>query len=246
MKNSSSWQPTKFEFVGGKLRGSRNSTHLHPNSRLMADLVAARYQKAFAQYTKGHLLDLGCGTVPFYAAYQPYVANNTCVDWHNSFHSDMFRDQDCDLTQPLPFCDETFDTILLSDVLEHIPNPENLWQEMARILRRDGTLLLNVPFLYWVHEEPYDFYRYTEFSLRRFAEGVGLRIEELEPFGGLPEVLADLLAKGVYRLPVVGNPLSQLFQGVVSAVRGISVGHKLSTKLGFRYPLGYFMVATKA
>jgi SAM-dependent methyltransferase len=108
------------------------------------------------------LLDLGCGKVPFYARYREYVSETVCVDWSNSLHGNGHVDAECDLTQELPFADASFDTILLSDVLEHIPAPERLWREMARLLKPGGELLSSVPFFYWLHEEPYDYYRYTK------------------------------------------------------------------------------------
>ena len=76
----------------------------------------------------------------------------------------------------LPFGDSEFDTIILSDVLEHIPVPEHLWKEMARILSRNGKIIMNVPFYYCLHEAPHDCSRYTEFALRRFVEMSGLRL----------------------------------------------------------------------
>lgn len=245
MKNAEQWQPTKYEFHQGILRGSRNVRYLNPGSRLIVDAVARHYQQAFPLYAKGHLLDLGCGTVPFYAAYQSFVSANTCVDWGNSLHPQAYLDQESDLTQPLPFADHSFDTILLSDVLEHIPNPTDLWHEMARLLRPGGTILLNVPFYYWVHEEPYDYYRYTEFALRRFAEYEGLEVLSVEPIGGLPEVLADLVAKGIFQVPVVGKPLAVVAQATTAAFVRTAPGRRVSAKTGRRYPLGYFMVVRK-
>ena len=60
---------------------------------------------------------------------------------------------------------------------------------LARVLRPGGKLLLCVPFFYWIHEEPHDYYRYTEFALARFCELSELKIICLEAYGGLPEVL---------------------------------------------------------
>lgn len=245
MKNAHLWQPTKFEFHRDVLRGSRNSTYLNPHSRLIMDAVARWYQQAFKEHVHGHLLDLGCGTVPFYAAYEPYIVNNICVDWSKSLHDQQYLDQECDLTRPLPFESEIFDTILLSDVLEHIPNPTDLWTEMARLLRPRGKILLNVPFYYWIHEEPYDFYRYTEFALRRFAEKSSLKVVTIESIGGLLESLADLVAKGIYRLPILGTPTSLAVQTGTAIFGRTMPGRKLFAKTRWRYPLGYVMVAEK-
>jgi len=51
-------------------------------------------------------------------------------------------------TKKLPFNENEFDTVILSDVLEHLPTPENIINEIYRVLAKNGKLLLNVPFLY--------------------------------------------------------------------------------------------------
>ena len=71
----------------------------------------------------------------------------------------------------------------------------------ARLLKPDGKLILGVPFLYWLHEEPHDYYRYTEFALDRFCQLSGLRLVELTPYGGLPEVFIDMSSKCLALFP---------------------------------------------
>jgi SAM-dependent methyltransferase len=151
-------------------------------------------------HCRGRLLDLGCGKVPFYGLYREYVSETVCVDWGHSLHGDNHLDREGDLTEDLPFVDASFDSILLSDVLEHIPTPEQLWFEMARLLRPGGKLLLSVPFFYWLHEESYDFYRYTKYALRRFAETTGFEVVLIKELGGAPEIVVDIFSKCISRL----------------------------------------------
>jgi len=160
-------------------------------------------------------------------------------------HQNPYVDIFMDLNQPLLFPDQEFDTIILSDVLEHISNPELLWQEMFRILKPGGKLILNVPFLYPIHEQPYDFFRYTQFALERMAEKAGFKIVLLEKIGGLPEVLTDLLAKGIKHLPLVGPFLSLLSQKITFAFVSTRFGQKVSGKTSVNFPLGYFLIAAK-
>src|SRR4029077_560045 len=130
----------------------------------------------------------------------------------NTEHKNRHLDRELDLTNNLPFRDDEFDTIILSDVLEHIPVPEHLWKEMARILSKNGKIIMNVPVFYWLHEEPYDYYRYTEFALRRFVEISGMRLIQLTSIGGAPEIIADLFAKNILRLPKLGYAASLFTQ----------------------------------
>lgn len=246
MKNKANWVPTKFILdTKGRLKSSRDFKEVGAGSRLMANMVAEHYDKYLKEYCKGELLDLGCGKVPLYAAYKNYITDNTCVDWSNSFHKNEHLDYECDLTKNLPFSDSMFDTIILSDVLEHIPNPENLWKEMSRIIKKDGALFLNVPFFYQLHEAPYDYYRYTQFMLKRFAEENGFRILVLTATGGSLEVMADFFSKHFRFIPLIGNPLSLLIQKLVYWFGKTKSGAKLSAKTSEGFPYGYFMVARK-
>lgn len=209
----------------------------------MVGLVADCYAEALPIHARGHLLDLGCGTVPLYGTYRDYVTEVTCVDWGNSLHQNVHLDRECDLTAPLPFANARFDTILLSDVLEHLPDPKLCWSEAARLLAPGGKFILNVPFYYQVHEEPHDYYRYTEFALRRFASDAGFEVLELKAIGGAPEILTDLLAKLLAKTWFGSGPAA-LIQWLVGHFARRRIGARLSRKTQHRFPFGYFMVSS--
>lgn len=245
MKNENAWKPTKFVHKKGRLVLTRDSLEAAAGSRLAGDIVASLYDTHLKVYARGKLADLGCGKVPLYASYKDYVTDNICVDWENTSQKSPYLDFECDLTKRLPFEDEEFDTVLLSDVLEHIPEPMALCREISRILREGGHLLMNVPFYYWLHEEPHDFYRYTEFALRRFADASGLEIKIIKPLGGAPEILADVTAKNLISFSKFATPLAIAVQSVTAAFLKTGFGKRVSEKTGVRFPLGYFLVACK-
>ena len=246
MKNKEQWTPGKFIYRDGKLQSSRDSKEVAAGSRLSTNLIARCYDTYLGQYASGRLLDLGCGRVPLYAAYKDHVTDNVCVDWANTRHKNEFLDFECDLTQALPFEDGEFDTIILSDVLEHIPRPLDLWREMHRVLTPGGRILLNVPFYYCLHERPHDFYRYTEYALRDFAETAGFDVLVLEATGGTLEILADIVAKHVQFIPVIGRPLAVLKQYAAWKFNGTRLGKKIADKTSEAFPFGYFMVVEKS
>ena len=245
MRNKDSWKPSKYVYRNGRLIASRDPKEVGPGSRLMVDLIAALYHRNLRLHAKGKLLDLGCGKVPLYAVYREFVTDNVCVDWDSTWHKNEHLDYEFDLRQPLPFADNQFDTIILSDVLEHIPVPDQLWKEMARLLSPNGKIVLNVPFYYWLHEEPHDYYRYTEFALRRFVEVCGLRLLLVEPIGGAPEVMADIFAKNILRLPTCGRPLALAAQWITSVFVSTNLGRNISRVTGQSFPFGYFLIAQK-
>jgi len=245
MRNKDQWKPSKYVYRNGRLVASRNSNEVGVASRLAADLVAGFYENSLKQHAKGRLLDLGCGNVPLYHAYREHVTDNICADWVNTLHKNDYLDSECDLAKDLPFADNEFDTIILSDVLEHIPEPDRLWKEMARILAPGGKIIMNVPFFYWLHERPHDYFRYTEFALRRFVELAGLRLIQLEPIGGSPEILADILAKHFQFIPLMGKPLAMAVQYSTGLFVKTALGKRISKKTAEAFPFGYALIAEK-
>lgn len=245
MKNRDKWHPSKYVYHNGKLIGSRDINEVSVGSRLVVDIVAKFYDHNLSKHAQGKLLDLGCGKAPLYHAYRQYVTETTCVDWANSSHKNDYLDFECDLSKTLPLKDGEFDTIILSDVLEHLPQPELLWNEMTRVLSPNGKIIVNVPFYYCLHERPYDFYRYTEYALRRFVAISGLRLIQLEELGGSPEVLADFLAKHFQFIPIVGHSLAIAIQYLTGLFVQTRFGQKASKRTSKGFPLGYFLVAEK-
>ena len=245
MKAKEQWKPSKYIYKKGRLIGSRNKNEVNVGSRLMCDLIAKVYDENVKKFVKGKLLDLGCGKVPLYIAYKNYIADNICVDWENTLHKNVNIDYFCDLTKKLPFNDNEFDTVLLSDVLEHIPNPNNIINEIYRVLTKNGNMLLNVPFLYWIHEEPSDFYRYTEFAIKYLLENTGFEIIKFEVIGGPIEIITDILSKNIKHIPVIGNSLAAFLQWLTLLYTKTKIGRKINRATSHKFPLGYFVVAEK-
>lgn len=246
MKNRDIWQPSKFVYKNGKLIASRHKKEVNIASRLIADIVAEFYDKNIKKYASGKLLDLGSGKVPLYQVYREYISDSICVDWQNTQHPNDYLDLECDLEKGLPFAIGEFNTIILSDVLEHIPNPEMLWTEMSRILSPNGKIIMNVPFYYKIHEQPYDFYRFTEFALRRFVKMSGLRIIKLESIGGFPEIIGDIFAKNIMVLPIFGENLANFIQFLTKVFVRTALGKILSKKTKNIFPFGYFLIVEKS
>lgn len=241
MKNEQAWRATKYQFRHGRWRSARNAAEVGVGSRLITDAVARMYDEHLRPHARGRLLDLGCGQVPLYGAYRPWVSEITCVDWVDGPHIDRV----CDLSRPLPFDDAGFDTIILSDVLEHIAEPALLWREMARLLTPGGKILMNAPFLYWLHAQPHDYYRYTEFALERFVHSNGLSLVTLRPLGGVVDVQADLLAKLLAKVPFVGAPLALAVQALAYALGRTAAGARMASVSARHFPLGYFLIAQR-
>jgi SAM-dependent methyltransferase len=245
MLNKDKWKPSKYVYRNQKLRASKDYREVGISSRLITDLIAEVYDVKLKKYFKGKILDLGCGKAPLYELYKGYTSEVICADWEKSLHDNEFIDKITDLNNNLDFNDSEFDTVLLSDVLEHILLPHNLLKEIYRILKPDGCLIMNVPFFYWLHEEPFDYFRYTKFALADLTKNSGLRVLELGAYGGVLEILADLISKIVIIIPFVGKIISSFIQKVTWIFLKTKFGKRISKKTSKKFPLGYYMVTQK-
>lgn len=248
MLRETEWQPSRFiQDKEGNLHVNPDKKFVLPASRLIVQLVAEKYQEYIPKYVTGKLVDLGAGEAPLYGLYKNHAKEITCVDWPNSYYQASYIDVKSDLSRPLPFENEIFDTILLVDVLEHVFNPHSLWQEMSRILTPGGVILLNIPFFYWLHESPHDYYRYTRHALERMAHENGFQILICEEIDGLPGITIDFMSKILMHLKF------PFHERIITAINSLSIAlHKtkgwkyLKYMTMSKFPLGYFMVARKA
>lgn len=243
MNNQESWQETRFIYTNGNIR--TNKKEVSPKSWVVNNCVAQLYSEYIPNFVSGQLLDLGCGMCPLYKAYHQYSSSIFCIDWENSIHSSPYIDLHCDLNKVIPVSDNSFNTIILSDVLEHIEKPSLLLTEAYRLLDTNGVILINVPFLYWIHEQPYDFYRYTEFGLKKLIENAGFKIEVFEVVGGILETWSDLTSKLSSYLPFLNRIIPKSLYLLIILFNKIAWLKKKRYFLDRLFPLGYFIVARK-
>jgi SAM-dependent methyltransferase len=139
------------------------------------------------------LLDAGAGECAYkkYFARCRYIAIDLAVGdagW-NYANVDAFGRLD-----RLPLADATMDTILCTQVLEHVEWPRECVREFHRVLKPGGALYLTAPMAQAEHQVPYDYFRYTSFGLRSILVDAGFERPEIASLGGLP-------ARFAYELP---------------------------------------------
>jgi len=240
MRNQAEWLETKFaRDHRGRWRASR--TQVPITSRLVTDLVASAYAEAIETHASGRLADLGCGKVPLYGMYRGKVIDTVCIDWPGSLHGSMHVDQFADLNSPLDLEPDSFDTVIATDVVEHLHTPQAFFVSVARILKPGGKLIIGVPFLYWIHEAPHDYYRYTRFALEKLAADAGLAIVSLVPYASAPEVLSDIATKAAGKRFRLAWPVYWL----TIALLTLPPVKKLSAATRESMPMGYVLVAQK-
>lgn len=165
-------------------------TPLHPQWFVFKDEV--KDLREVGALAKGVVLDIGSGEQKV-QAFLPVGTNYISLDYYQTAREwygtrpRIFADG-----QRLPIRNNSVDTVFLLDVLEHLPRPDDCMAEIRRVLRPGGTLLLQVPFLYPLHDAPYDFYRWTIYGLRSEAAKYGF-IKQEEILRGHPLETAALL-----------------------------------------------------
>jgi len=238
MKEKEAWDHAKYiKTKAGTYRV--NFDRVNPRSVYLYQRVINHYAELIQNHAAGLLLDCGCGFVPYYELYKDLVDDNFCVDWENSVHKNPFLDKIADLNEPLPFPDKSFDTVLLTDVLEHIAEPFRLIGEISRILKPQGKLIMGVPFFYWIHEAPYDYYRYTEFLLRKICTDNNLEIVSIYAYGGYPDIILDLINKYVGR----NKFFAKVYLAIANTLGNNFFTNKLRERWLDTFPLGYCLVA---
>lgn len=162
------------------------SSHNHLNRQahnwLIYD-INDKYLLKYAHAFKGHLFDFGAGESPYREFFLQYAERYIAVDWAASYH-DTKADIVADLNEVLPIESEMADTVVSLSVLEHLREPQIMLSEAFRILKPEGMMVLQVPWQWWIHEGPYDFYRYTPYGLKYQFEKAGFVDVTVEPQSG--------------------------------------------------------------
>ena len=179
LKLRSSEQP-RFSAVGGTRFGHPNeATH----NRLVYRVNEQALLYAAERYARGRLLDIGCGSKPWRGLFAPHVAEHIGVDRVQSGRNPVAADIVA-TAYDIPLPDGDADTILFSSVIEHLERPVDGLAECFRLLKPGGHLILTAPFFWHIHEQPYDFFRFSPYGLRYLLESTGFEIVEIVPYAG--------------------------------------------------------------
>ena len=150
-------------------------------------------------HLRGRLLDIGCGSKPYRDLLAPFVEEHVGVDHPGTLH-DRSRVDIVSGCYSIPVEDQSFDSALCTAVLEHVEEPELALRECHRALKESGVAIYTVPFIWHLHEEPRDFYRFTKYSLRYLFEKTGFEIVELRALSGFWVTFGQLLVYNLHRM----------------------------------------------
>ena len=162
--------------------------------------------RALPRFT-GTFLDVGCGVQPYRdmilsapSQVQRYIGMDLAANEVATYRA-LPPDITWDGTT-IPLADASVDSAMATEVLEHCPDPDAVLAEIFRVLRPGGTFFFTVPFLWPLHDVPYDEYRYTPFALDRHLAKAGFVDREIIPHGGWDASLAQMIGLWVKRRPM--------------------------------------------
>jgi SAM-dependent methyltransferase len=146
---------------------------------------------AAATPADARVLDLGSGNAPYRElfAHTRYTTN----DWSDSLHPGATRADIIASADSLPVPDGSFDLVICTQVLEHVPEPSAVLAEAIRVLAPGARLALTVPLLWELHEVPHDYYRYTDAGVRHLLTKVGFEDCRVSPRGDGFSAIAQLM-----------------------------------------------------
>ena len=175
---------------------SRSALRIN-SSRHYLDAFAAN---AAASVPDGSVvLDAGAGACP-YRKHFPHCQYET-ADFCQSNRGYAPIDHVCDLRN-IPVENNRYDLVLMTQVLEHLPEPLMVLKEMCRILKPGGALWCSAPLFFEEHEAPYDFFRYTRFGMRHLLESAAFKVHSIEPLEGYFGALSYQLEAATRFLPI--------------------------------------------
>ena len=163
-------------------------TKNHKNRKAHNWLIYDSYERVllrpdFIQLLRGALYDLGAGESPYKSFFLQHANQYIAIDWTSSYHETR-ADIVADLNEALPIDNEVADTVVALSVLEHLHEPQMMLSEAFRILKSEGAIVLQVPWQWWIHEDPYDFFRYTPYGIKYLLEKAGFVDVKVEPQAG--------------------------------------------------------------
>ncbi len=211
----------------------QNSLYLHLNP-LFADLKAA------SVHARGRMLDIGCGNKPYEKMFAGRVSEHFGCDISQS---DAHRvDVICPANE-IPLPDASFDTVLCTQVIEHVADHQGVISEAFRLLKPGGVLILSGP-MYWpLHEEPYDFFRFTEHGLRHLLTRAGFSAMQIKNNGGKWALCGTVLIQTLVTSRFASNPLAnRLAVPLINRVFS-TLDNKFPNRSN---PMNYVVVARKA
>ncbi len=218
-----------------------------PFNWLIFEIILPDLSEAIKLYAKGKLLDIGCGEKPFKSLTEGYIEEHVGVDHNETFHDkgniDIFGS-----AYALPVEDKSFDTVLCTDVLEHLEEPDKAINEAYRVLKPNAYAIYTVPFFWHIHEAPRDFYRFTEFGLRYLFEKNNFTVVSIQPLSGFIVMASQEFCYYLWSgRRVLGGKWSPFYWAILALIQCIQYVALFMNRYdkSYQFSIEYLIVAKK-
>ena len=151
------------------------------------------FQKIGKPYFSGMVLDVGSGN-------SPYGKNIDECNIITLEQEGRFQPSVVGSALSLPFSRKSFDGVICTEVLEHLPEPEACLCEIKRVLKTGGRVYVTTPMTWYLHYEPNDYFRFTPYGLKYLFEKNGFTVLSLERIGGFTAVIAMVIFEKFYNI----------------------------------------------
>ena len=178
-------------------------------------------KQSASEYFSGRLIDIGCGIKPYKDLFAPYITEHVGIDHQDTMHNKSNIDR-FGTAYDIPAEDGEFDSALCTAVLEHLEEPELAITECHRVLKRGGVTIYSVPFIWHLHEEPRDFYRFSKYGLKYLFEKAGFEIIEIKALSGFWVTFGQLFVYNIYRFNRKPLRFIPIIPAMGLAIQGIS------------------------
>lgn len=181
-------------------------------------------------------LDIGAGDARFHPFLK--LENLISIDFTN--YSDI--NVICDLNLNIPFVSESFDFILMTNLIEHLYDNKVI-AEAHRVLKKGSRLYVTVPFLLDVHQKPYDYHRYTYLYLEKKLSQEGFEIEYFSPLGDFDTF--QTIAEHYFRFKIDSGSMTAKILWQIQKIINVLLKKNVITHFRNDFTGGYLIQAKK-
>jgi SAM-dependent methyltransferase len=144
--------------------------------------------KYSSKYVNGKTLDFGAGSAKYRQIIKEKASEYLAFDMFPGPNIDIVGD-----ASNTPFSEDSFDTIISTQLLEHVEKPWLMIREIRRILKKNGICILTAPFLNPYHDDPVDYFRYTTSGIKSLFINENFEIIECDSYGKLFIVICGFI-----------------------------------------------------
>lgn len=157
-------------------------------------------------YCKGKILDAGAGHLLYKSLLTKYSKDYESMDFQKT-HPDLTYVTDIQNMSDVN--NDRYNFVFSRNVFEHIPYPAKAFSEIWRVLKTGGYAIITVPHLGYLHNEPYDFWRFTKYSLRKLSTDNNFEIIDIKEMGGFivfqSYIFQTIFMGLTYNIPIIGK-----------------------------------------